>query len=324
MLKRWTLLAIMMVAVAALVGCSDDNSGTVTAPAQTPFDAMLAAAAPVINDNSQTPGVIAATTLNDNLANYTVIDIRSQTAYDAGHIPGAYHSTLATLVADLEQNIPAGKPYVVACYTGQSAGHAKLAMELLGYGEVYSLGFGMSSWNTTLDSWTANCDETLGNPETTGNNGNLTKHGYPNLAGNARTIVRERVEWMLQNGFQGKSFNDIRDNLGDYFVINYFGEADYMGQGSAGVPGHIPGAYQFTPYASLGDKQMLENLPTNMPIVVYCWTGQHSSQVTAYLNMLGYEAYSLKFGSNNLFHPKLTAHKWSAAAQNDFTLEMTP
>ena len=29
---------------------------------------------------------------------------------------------------------------------------------------------------------------------------------------------------------------------------------------------------------------------TDMPIVVYCWTGQHSSQVTAYLNMLGYEA----------------------------------
>ena len=66
--------------------------------------------------------------------------------------------------------------------------------------------------------------------------------------------------------------------------------------------------------------QMLGNLPTNMPIVVYCWTGQHSSQVTAYLNTLGYEAYSLKFGSNNLFYNDLTAHKWGASVQFDFPL----
>lgn len=323
MLKRWSLLAIMLVAVAALVGCSDDETAGPTSPQTTPFEAMLSAAAPIINDNTQTPGVIGAATVHDNLGNYTVIDIRSKADYDAGHIPGAYHSTLSTLVDDLD-NIPRGKPYVVACYTGQSAGHAKLAMELLGYGDVYSLGFGMSSWNSTLDRWTTNCGQTLTNPEKTNNNGHLAKHGHPHMAGHANTIVAERVRWMLQKGFQGKAYADIMANLDDYFILNYFGQADYEGNGSAGVPGHIPGAYQFTPYASLGDKQMLDNLPTNKPIIVYCWTGQHSSQVTAYLNMLGYEAYSLKFGSNNLFHNNLTAHKWTTAAQNDFTLEQTP
>jgi rhodanese-related sulfurtransferase len=124
---------------------------------------------------------------------------------------------------------------------------------------------------------------------------------------------------MLQNGFKGKAYADVRDNLAEYFIVNYFGEADYLGTGPSGVPGHIPGAFQFTPYASLGDTQMLKNLPTDKPIIVYCWTGQHSSQVTAYLNMLGYEAYSLKFGSNNLFYDNLMAHKWSASY--DFTLE---
>ena len=44
----------------------------------------------------------------------------------------------------------------------------------------------------------------------------------------------------------------------------------------------------------------------------------------AYLNMLGFEAYSLQFGSNNLFHTSLTAHQWSAGAQFDFPLEATP
>ena len=75
---------------------------------------------------------------------------------------------------------------------------------------------------------------------------------------------------------------------------------------------------------SLGVDQDLRHLPTDKPIVVYCWTSQHSSQITAYLNMLGYEAYSLKFGSNNLFHTDLLAHKWTSAATNEFTLEVTP
>lgn len=63
-------------------------------------------------------------------------------------------------------------------------------------------------------------------------------------------------------------------------------------------------------------------MPSNKPIIVYCWTGQHSSQVTAYLNMLDYEAYSLKFGSNNLFHDALTGSKWVDADHvNDFPLQ---
>ena len=70
----------------------------------------------------------------------------------------------------------------------------------------------------------------------------------------------------------------------------------------------------------MGIDEMLANIPTDMPVVVYCCTGQHSSQVTAYLNMLGYEAYSLKFGSNNLFYDDLSAHKWGTGAQHDFPL----
>jgi len=68
---------------------------------------------------------------------------------------------------------------------------------------------------------------------------------------------------------------------------------------------------------------MLKYLPTDKQIIVYCWTGQTSSQITAYLNMLGYEAYSLKFGSNNLFYSNMTGGKWGPAAQHDFPLVTT-
>ena len=50
--------------------------------------------------------------------------------------------------------------------------------------------------------------------------------------------------------------------------------------------------------------------------MVYCWTGQTASQVVAYLNMLGYDAYSLKFSSNALWYNSLTAHKWSEATES--------
>jgi rhodanese-related sulfurtransferase len=324
MLNRKTWLILIMMALAALWGCSDDDDDSdPTGPTETAFEVMAAAGKAYINDSGDCPGVINAQALFDNLADYTVIDIRREEDYLAGHIPGAYHSSFATILDDLASTIPSDKPYVVACYSGQSAGHIKIAMELLGYEDVQSLLFGMSSWNSTLaGSWNNNVDNLLTNPETTNNNDQLVEGDFPELSEDPATVVSDRVEWMLAEGFKAIRFSDVQDNLDAYHFVNYHALEDYLGQGSSGVPGHIPGAFQYTPYQSLGDDQMLNTLPTDKPVVVYCWTGQHSSQVTAYLNMLGYEAYSLSFGVNSLFHDQLTAHKWTEAATNDFALEV--
>jgi rhodanese-related sulfurtransferase len=330
MLKRLTWLLLILIALAAFAGCSDDDDTNPLVPQKSAFQTMAEAGTAYINDSTALtgcPGIISAAALEAALDQYTVIDIRAAGDYLAGHIPGAYNSSLGTLLDDLANTIPTGKPYVVACYSGQRAGHAKVAMEMLGY-EVYSLGFGMSSWSAaTRAPWdnatvnAANADRNLlTNPETENNNGALTVHDLPTLTESASTVVAQRAAAMLAAGFKGIGYTTISGSLENYFIINYFGESDYLGD-SNGVPGHIPGAYQFTPYASLGWGQMLENLPTDMPIVVYCWTGQHSSQITAYLNMLGYEAYSLSYGSNKLFYDSMTAGKWTSSAYNDFTLE---
>jgi rhodanese-related sulfurtransferase len=322
--KRWTWMLLILIALVAFAGCSDDDDPVTPPPAASAFDTMVKAGSDYINNSGDCPGVLNAQDLNDDLASYTVIDIRQPGHFAEGHIPGAFNSSLGTLLDDLaSKSIPSGKPYVVACYSGQSAGHAKIAMELMGYTDVYSLLFGMCSWSpSTSGSWENNTGDNLTNPETEPANGNLIVHDFPVLTGDANTIVATQVTAMLTAGFKGVMYDAIKDDLTDYFIINYFGEADYLGQGEAGVPGHIPGAFQFTPYASLGKDQMLNNLPTDKTIVVYCWTGQHSSQITAYLNMLGYDAVSLAFGSNNLFHTALTAHKWTSAQINDFELEV--
>ena len=161
----------------------------------------------ILNDNKTTPGVIDAQLVFDNINDYTIIDIRSLSDYNTSHIAGAYHSTLTTLLNDLETTIPKGKPYVLACYTGQSAGHAKIAMELMGYTDVYSMKFGMSAWSPGLDKWTPNCGNNLPLAETVNNNPNLTDHAFPELAGDADNIVTIRVNAMLQNGFKARNIS---------------------------------------------------------------------------------------------------------------------
>ena len=307
------------------------NGTTNTYPLETSaspqFEAVVEACEVLYNDSAVTVGGISADALALDISgddSYTIIDIRSQGVYDAGHIPGAYHSSLGSLLTDVGTTIPTDKTFVVACYTGQSAGHAVVALRLAGY-QAKTLLFGMSNWDTSLAaSWDDNIDNLLAVAETTNNNGDLTTHDFPTLdTYEVGTVVDDRVDQMLADGFQGITYEQmVLDGLDEYFIVNYFGEVDYLGTGTAGVPGHIPGAYQFTPYASLGFEEMLNNLPTDKTIVVYCWTGQHSSQITAYLNILGYDAKSLKFGSNALFHDDLSAHVWNGTT-NGYPLEPT-
>jgi len=51
----------------------------------------------------------------------------------------------------------------------------------------------------------------------------------------------------------------------------------------------------------------LKTLPTNKPIVAYCYTGQNSSFLAAYLRLLGYDVKSLLFGVNGLAYDNMAA-----------------
>ena len=59
--------------------------------------------------------------------------------------------------------------------------------------------------------------------------------------------------------------------------------------------GHIPGAINI-PWREVAKTENLAKLPKDWQIVVYCYTGHTASQVTALLNVLGYDAINLKFG----------------------------
>ena len=78
----------------------------------------------------------------------TIISLQSAEDYAKGHIPGAVNMNVKELFTlDNLATIPLDRDVVVVCYTGQTAGQATAALNMLGY-EAYSLLYGMSSWTS--------------------------------------------------------------------------------------------------------------------------------------------------------------------------------
>jgi rhodanese-related sulfurtransferase len=51
----------------------------------------------------------------------------------------------------------------------------------------------------------------------------------------------------------------------------------------------------------------LKTLPTDETIVVYCYTGQTSAALAAYLRILGYDAVTLLFGTNAMIYDTMVS-----------------
>lgn len=257
--------------------------------------------------------IINAEDVHDNPANYYFLDLRGKDKnkneiidYDEGHIAGAVLTSFSTILADAEK--AEEKTIVVICYTGQSAGHAVMALRLSGYDDAKVLKWGMSGWNGDFDVWTKNC----GQIESENWVAELVLENvlfkYPQMdyaAADGKAMLAERVNLMLSGGFKGIGADKVLNNPVNYFVNNYWTKENVEKYG------HIDTAYRIKPLT-------LQNLDPDKTVVTYCWTGQTSSMVTAYLTVLGYEAASLKYGSNNIIYDMLESHKWSASQDYDY------
>jgi rhodanese-related sulfurtransferase len=305
---RKALVVFMMLAalLLAFVGCKNDDSES---PEQSAYETL--AAYLMANDldlsDIVTGWTIAAADVAGNEDDYYIIDIRSSNDFATGHIAGAVNTTLGN-VLDTAAN-SGGKPIIVVCYTGQSAGHAVVALRLSGYSDARVLLFGMSSWNADFDSWTANIgDIAVGHANwTTDATAALQEFGQPTIstsATNGADILADQVDAMLAGGFQGVNASDVLASPESYFINNYWAQTD------VDTYGHIAGAYRIKENLTLAAGGF-GNLDPSETIVTYCWTGQTSSVVTAYLTVLGYDAKSLKFGVNAMIYSQLAAHQWT-------------
>jgi rhodanese-related sulfurtransferase len=343
MTTRWSklLLAMLMIAAFAFVGCSDDDDDGGTGPQPVDefatvapvTDAYLSTYAP--SDGGAGLGMnasaanFAAAYLGGgtpNTADFFLVDWRSSAAYANAHIEGATNYSLSTIIDHVNAgDFPEDKTIVNVCYSGQTASTATAILNLLGYDAV-NLVYGMSGWTSDTSYVGADYMSKTSNDydawfETTVH-AKPDEGDYPDPAtglSDPMEIIKARAAAYVKgelNDF-GSSWNivsvggtggiyDAIEN-GEWFIVNYFPDANYNA-------GHIPGAVQYAPKTSLLTSSTLNTLPTDgTPIGVYCWTGQTSAQVTVCLNILGYPAYSIGYGVQALCYENASVndHKYS-------------
>ncbi len=83
--------------------------------------------------------------LRSRLDEVTVIDVRSASEWNDGHVPGAVHIPLGYL-GDRTNDIPASKPVVVQCQSGGRSAIAASILERAGFANVANLTGGLTAW----------------------------------------------------------------------------------------------------------------------------------------------------------------------------------
>ncbi len=131
--------------------------------------------------------------------------------------------------------------------------------------------------------------------------------------------MKARATAVLEDGFGSVKvkIDELWENSANYYVINYWPEDEYNN-------GHVPGAIQYTPKKTFHSTASLNTLPTDKPIVVYCYTGQHSAFIAAYLRILGYDARTLLFGANSFQNENLVKakkHGFTKKDTHDYEIE---
>jgi rhodanese-related sulfurtransferase len=229
--------------------------------------------------------------------------------YAVGHIPGSVPIPLRN-IADWKylKDLPKDRKIVVYSATGQVGGQAAAILNLLGYDAV-NLKWGMTSW-------AARSDIAPGRYES-------SRDTVWRSGGSYRTVVsldspQEIYDFPdFENGDGRDNFETILSAARLYFnaldkpftisapeldallrssenpyvvplVLDVRDEAAYR-------LGHIDKCLHI-PLRALFRRENLRHLPPDRQIVVYCETGHESAQAVAVLNLLGYDAVSLKWG----------------------------
>ncbi|MFA9388510.1 MAG: rhodanese-like domain-containing protein [Prolixibacteraceae bacterium] len=258
------------------------------------------------------PSLIKASSVYDELeSNNLIIDLRTKEEFNAGHIKGAVLKAFSDLPAYFESGI---KPFeykriILVSADGQTASYTTSLLRLMGYGNVYALRWGMSSWNAASANtgWLANCSSDFQNQlETTVNEAPLAK-GLPKLntgKTSGEEIGTARFNHLFSEGIDHIMIDasTVFSNPNDYYVVNYDRRDKYEN-------GHIPGAVRYKPGATLSIVNEMGTLPTDKTIVVYCGTGHNSGFVTAYLRLFGYDARTLSYGNNSFMYDKMVNDK---------------
>jgi rhodanese-related sulfurtransferase len=83
--------------------------------------------------------------VEDNPDMITILDIRREEDFAAGHVESAINIPFAEVSENFD-SIPTNRPVYVICYTGQTAGITSASLRMAGY-NAFSLNRGMTGWD---------------------------------------------------------------------------------------------------------------------------------------------------------------------------------
>jgi len=271
------------------------------------------------------PSLIKSSSVKEELeGNIHIIDIREQSEFNKGHLPGAVNMTFEMLPDYLVSEI---KPFeferiIIVSADGQLAAYTTSILRLMGYGNVYALRWGMSGWNPKFaeEGWFKGCSSDFQSGLETQVNIKPPSTGMPLInigLSSGAEISAERFRILFEEGFD-RVMIEAREVFADpsgFFVINYDRRDKYES-------GHIPGAVRYKPGATLGIISEMSSIPDDKTVVIYCGTGHNSGFVTAYLRLFGYDARTLKYGNNSFMHDKMKSER-ATLSWLPFTSEAT-
>lgn len=313
---KFLFLSLLILFVVA-TSCKKDEDKV--NEAQVLVEYLESANSPAMKDfvNTDMPTIIAASevkTLNGTNQVY-IIDIRSAADFATGYIENAHNVAVADVLTHIKGvDLTPYTKVAIVCYTGQTAGFVASLLRLMGYNKVYSMKWGMCSWNSTfagkwntaISNGNAYASQFVSTATSKGAKGSLPELNTGKSTG--QEILEARVNAVLTEGFTNASITNatVFGSLNTYYIVNYWPAAQYSD------PGHIPGAIQYTPKESMKYSVDLTTLPTDKAVVCYCYTGQTSAFLAAYLRLVGYDAKSLLYGANGMIYDKMaeynTAH----------------
>lgn len=215
----------------------------------------------------------------------TVLDIRSAADYAKGHVEGAINAPWGgTAISDILVKLPADKPLFVYCYSGQTAGQAVHTLNIAGF-DARSVNLGFNFGISKVDGYEAVITEEANVPteDVTEIDPSVQAALHNYYAGLADVKETKFKNYKVSE----KNLNEMLTAGEDFYLLSIRSAEDF---GKA----HIDGAANL-PWGA-GMEKGFADLPTDKPVVVYCYSGQTAGQTVAALRLLGLDAVSLNGG----------------------------
>lgn len=254
------------------------------------------------------PSLIKAESVYEGLDNnQLILDIRPKEQFSKGHIKGAVNTDFSSLPDYFESEIVPFEfdKIIIVSEDGQASSYATCLLRLMGYGNVYSMRWGMSGWNIDFakEHWLKAVGSAYQGQLVTEVSEKAAPQKLPALNTGKNTgeeILLTRVNQLFADGpdVAHITSEEVFANPGNYYIMNYIRRDKYEA-------GHIPGSIRYKPQATLGIISAMSTIAQNKESVVYCGTGHNSGFVTAYLRLFGYDAHTLIYGNNAFMYNKM-------------------